>query len=194
LQTPFFSPIIGFPTTLLDEHGLLRRHISRSWSPLSIEHIVIDEPGPTELLIRIAAEGLCRTDYHVTRGERRVAMTPMVLGHEAAGIVERTGVEVVGISPGDHVVLTFIPGCGNCRWCCQGPHHLCALGPRITQGPQLDGTYRRRAGGGLAVGAFCMIGGFAEYTVVDKASVVVIDKAYRLFDTQTTGKAVILPS
>jgi len=144
--------------------------------PLSIEHIVIDEPGPTELLIRIAAVGLCRTDYHVMRGERRVAMTPMVLGHEAAGIVERTGVEVVGINPGDHVVLTFIPGCGNCHWCRQGLHHLCALGPRITQGPQLDGTYRRSDREGVAVGSFCMIGGFAEYTVVDKASVVVIDK------------------
>jgi len=144
--------------------------------PLSIEHIVIDEPGPTELVIRIAAVGLCRTDYHVMRGERRVAMTPMVLGHEAAGIVERTGVEVVGINPGDHVVLTFIPGCGNCRWCRQGLHHLCVLGPRITQGPQLDGTYRRSDREGVAVGSFCMIGGFAEYTVVDKASVVVIDK------------------
>jgi alcohol dehydrogenase/S-(hydroxymethyl)glutathione dehydrogenase/alcohol dehydrogenase len=144
--------------------------------PLSIERIVIDEPGPTELLVRIAAVGLCRTDYHVMQGERRVAMKPMVLGHEAAGIVERTGSEVVGINPGDHVVLTFIPGCGDCRWCRQGLHHLCAQGPRITQGPQLDGTYRRRDREGVAVGSFCMIGGFAEYAVVDKASVVVIDK------------------
>ncbi|MBR0794840.1 Zn-dependent alcohol dehydrogenase [Bradyrhizobium jicamae] len=144
--------------------------------PLSIEPIVIDEPGATELLVRIAAVGLCRTDYHVMRGERRVAMKPMVLGHEAAGIVERTGRQVVGINPGDHVVLTFIPGCGVCRWCRQGLHHLCAQGPRITQGPQLDGTYRRRDREGVAVGSFCMIGGFAEYAVVDRASVVVIDK------------------
>ncbi len=144
-------------------------------APMSIAHITLDPPGPTEVLVRIAAVGLCRTDYHVMRGERRVAMRPMVLGHEAAGVVEDIGAEVGEIKRGDHVVLTFIPACGVCRWCRQGLHHLCAEGPRITQGPQLDGTYRRRDRKGVAVGAFCMIGAFAECTVVDQASVVVID-------------------
>ncbi len=145
-------------------------------APLSIERITLDPPGPTEVLVRIAAAGLCRTDYHVMRGERRVAMRPMALGHEAAGVVEDVGGAVGGVKPGDHVILTFIPGCGICRWCRQGHHHLCAEGPRITQGPQLDGTYRRRDRDGAAVGAFCMIGGFAERAVVDEASVVVIDR------------------
>jgi alcohol dehydrogenase/S-(hydroxymethyl)glutathione dehydrogenase/alcohol dehydrogenase len=144
-------------------------------APVSIERITLDPPGPTEVLVRVAAVGLCRTDYHVMRGERRVAMRPMVLGHEAAGVVEEIGTAVGGIKTGDHVVLTFIPGCGNCRWCRQGLHHFCAEGPRITQGPQLDGTYRRRDREGVAVGAFCMIGAFAERAVVDQASVVVID-------------------
>jgi len=145
-------------------------------TPLAIESIALDAPSPTELLVKIGAVGLCRTDLHVLRGERRVAMTPMVLGHEAAGVVEAIGGAVTGIAVGDHVVLTFIPGCGRCRWCAQGLHHLCAEGPRITQGPQLDGTYRRHDGTAQNVGAFCMIGGFAERTVVDQASVVVIDK------------------
>jgi alcohol dehydrogenase/S-(hydroxymethyl)glutathione dehydrogenase/alcohol dehydrogenase len=145
-------------------------------APLTIERIALDPPGPTEVLVRVAAVGLCRTDYHVMRGERRVAMQPMVLGHEAAGVVESVGAEVPGIAVGDHVVLTFIPGCGRCRWCRQGLHHLCAEGPRITQGPQLDGSYRRRDAQGRAVGAFCMIGAFSERTVVDQASVVVIDR------------------
>ena len=144
--------------------------------PLSIERVALEAPRPTEVLVRIAAVGLCRTDYHVMRGERRVAMRPMVLGHEAAGVVEDVGAAVGGIERGDHVVLTFIPACGTCRWCRQGLHHLCAEGPRITQGPQLDGTYRRRDRDGTDVGAFCMIGAFAERTVVDQASVVVIDK------------------
>jgi alcohol dehydrogenase/S-(hydroxymethyl)glutathione dehydrogenase/alcohol dehydrogenase len=144
-------------------------------APVSIERITLDPPGPTEILVRVAAVGLCRTDYHVMRGERRVAMRPMVLGHEAAGVVEAIGAAVGAIKPGDHVVLTFIPGCGNCRWCRQGLHHFCAEGPRITQGPQLVGTYRRRDRDGVAVGAFCMIGAFAERTVVDQASAVVID-------------------
>jgi alcohol dehydrogenase/S-(hydroxymethyl)glutathione dehydrogenase/alcohol dehydrogenase len=144
-------------------------------TPLRVERIWLDPPGPTELSVRLSAVGLCRTDYHVMRGERRVAMRPMVLGHEAAGVVEKTGGAVVGIQPGDHVVLTFIPGCGKCHWCRRGLHHLCAEGARITQGPQLDGSFRRRDGDGVAVGAFCMIGAFAEYTVVDQASVIVID-------------------
>jgi len=144
--------------------------------PVSIERITLDPPGPTEVLARIAAVGLCRTDYHVMRGERRVAMQPMVLGHEAAAVVEQVGGAVTGISPGDHVVLTFIPGCGKCHWCRRSLHHLCAEGARITQGPQLDGTYRRRDRDGAAVGAFCMIGAFAERAVVDQASVVVIGK------------------
>ena len=113
-------------------------------APMSIEQITLDPPGPTEVLVRIGAVGLCRTDYHVMRGERRVAMRPMVLGHEAAGVVEEIGAKVGAIKRGDHIVLTFIPACGICRWCRQGLHHLCAEGPRITQGPQLDGTYRRR--------------------------------------------------
>ena len=145
-------------------------------TPLAIETISLDAPQPTELLVRIAAVGLCRTDLHVMRGERRVAMQPMVLGHEAAGVVEQIGASVNGVAVGDHVVLTFIPGCGRCRWCQQSLHHLCAEGPRITQGPQLDGTFRRRDRDGREVGAFCMIGGFAERTVVDQASVLAIDK------------------
>ncbi|HTQ81645.1 MAG TPA: Zn-dependent alcohol dehydrogenase [Pseudolabrys sp.] len=145
-------------------------------APLSIESIVLDPPRQTEVLVRIAAVGLCRTDYHVMRGERRVAMTPMVLGHEAAGVVEDVGAKVQSVARGDHVVLTFIPACGVCRWCRHGLHHLCAEGPRITQGPQLDGSYRRRDRSGADIGAFCMIGAFAERAVVDQASVVVIDK------------------
>ena len=112
-------------------------------APVSIERIKLDPPTSTEILVRIAAVGLCRTDYHVMRGERRVAMRPMVLGHEAAGVVEEVGTAVIGVKSGDHVVLTFIPGCGTCRWCQRGLHHFCAEGPRITQGPQPDGTYRR---------------------------------------------------
>jgi len=148
----------------------------RPGDPLSIEEIELDPPREGELLVRVEAVGLCRTDWHVMQGERRVAMTPMVLGHEGAGVVEALGPGVTGVSAGDHVVLTFIPGCGGCRWCRQGREHLCALGPRITQGTQLDGSYRRRDAAGRDVGAFCMVGAFARHTVVHQASVVVVDR------------------
>lgn len=146
--------------------------------PASVETIELDPPGRTEARVRIVAAGLCHTDYHVMRGDRRVAMAPMVLGHEAAGVVEEIGADVRGVAVGDHVVLTFIPGCGTCHWCRKGLHHLCAEGPRIVQGPQLDGTFRRRDRTGADVGAFCMVGAFAERTVVDQASMVVIDKRF----------------
>src|SRR5512139_2267659 len=145
-------------------------------APLAVERIRLDPPKDTEVLVRLVVAGLCRTDYHVMRGERRVAMRPMVLGHEGAGVVEEVGAAVTGLKRGDHVVLTFIPGCGRCRWCLKNLPHLCAEGPRITQGPQLDGTYRRRDAAGRDVGAFCMVGAFAERTVVDQASVIVVDK------------------
>jgi alcohol dehydrogenase/S-(hydroxymethyl)glutathione dehydrogenase/alcohol dehydrogenase len=148
----------------------------RPGDPLSIEDVELDPPQAGEVLVRIEAVGLCRTDWHVMQGERRVAMSPMVLGHEGAGVVEALGPGVTGIEVGDHVVLTFIPGCGECRWCRQGREHLCALGPRITQGPQVDGSYRRKDAAGRDVGAFCMIGAFAQYTVVHQASVVVVDR------------------
>ena len=148
----------------------------RPGEPLAIEPVELAAPREGEVLVRMAAAGLCRTDWHVMQGERRVAMSPMVLGHEGAGVVEAIGPGVAGIVPGDHVLLTFIPGCGTCRWCRQGREHLCALGPRITQGPQLDGSYRRRDASGRDVGAFCMIGAFAERTVVHQASVVVIER------------------
>ncbi len=144
-------------------------------APLSIEPVELDPPREGEVLVRVAAAGLCRTDWHVMQGERRVAMSPMVLGHEGAGVVEALGPGVEGLAVGDHVLLTFIPGCGSCRWCRQGREHLCALGPRITQGPQVDGTYRRRDAAGNDVGAFCMVGAFAERTVVHQASVLRID-------------------
>jgi Zn-dependent alcohol dehydrogenase len=66
-------------------------------APLSIERITLDPPKPTEVLVRIAAVGLCRTDYHVRRGERRVALRPMAQGHEAAGVVEEVGAAVNSI-------------------------------------------------------------------------------------------------
>ena len=59
-------------------------------APISVERIALDPPASTEVLVRVAAVGLCRTDYHVMRGERRVAMRPMVLGHEAAGVIEQS--------------------------------------------------------------------------------------------------------
>lgn len=148
--------------------------------PLVIEELELDEPRAGEVLVKMAAVGLCHSDYHVMAGDRPVGMRPMVLGHEGAGIVEAVGPGVTRIKPGDHVVLTFIPSCGKCRWCVSGMTHACALAVNIAKGPQLDGTYRLHTSKGQDVGQFCLIGAFSEYTVVNQDSVCMIDQSYPL--------------
>ena len=147
---------------------------------LVIEELTIEEPRVGEVLVRMAAVGLCHSDYHVMAGNRPVGMRPIVLGHEGAGVVETVGPGVARIRPGDHVVLTFIPSCGKCRYCVSGMSHACILGASIAKGPQLDGTYRLRNKSGQPVGQFCLLGAFSEYAVVNQDSVCVIDKGYRL--------------
>ena len=117
--------------------------LEASEKPLAIvDDIDIEDPRPDEVLVRVSNCGVCHSDLSLQNGTFPF-MAPMVLGHEAAGVVDEVGAAVSGVKPGDHVVLTFIPGCGTCRWCQRGLHHFCAEGPRITQGPQPDGTYRR---------------------------------------------------
>jgi len=148
--------------------------------PLVIEELELDEPKAGEVLVKMAAVGLCHSDYHVMAGDRPVGMRPMVLGHEGAGVVEAVGPEVTRIKPGNHVVLTFIPSCGKCHWCLSGMTHACVLSANIAKGPQLDGTYRLHNQRGQDVGQFCLIGAFSEYAVVNQDSVCVIDERYPL--------------
>src|SRR5512135_3557840 len=88
--------------------------------PLRIEELELDEPKANEVLVRLAAVGMCHSDYHVMAGDRPVGMMPMALGHEGAGVVERVGAGVTRCKQGDHVVLMFIPSCGKCRYCIAG--------------------------------------------------------------------------
>jgi NDMA-dependent alcohol dehydrogenase len=159
--------------------------------PLVIEDLEIDAPRAGEVLVRMAAVGLCHSDYHVMAGDRPVGMRPMVLGHEGAGIVQAVGTGVTRIQPGDHVVLTFIPSCGRCRWCLSGMAHSCVLSAHIAKGPQIDGTFRLRNKAGEPVGQFCLLGAFSQYAVVNQDSVCVIDKSYRLEVACLTGCGVV---
>lgn len=144
--------------------------------PLCIEELEIDEPRAGEVRVKMAAVGLCHSDYHVMAGDRPVAMLPMALGHEGAGVVERVGPGVTRVKPGDHVVLTFIPSCGKCAWCISGRSYACAEGAGLSKGPQRDGTYRLHNARGQDVGAFCMLGAFSEYVIAHQDSVCVVDQ------------------
>jgi NDMA-dependent alcohol dehydrogenase len=159
--------------------------------PLVIEELEIDEPKAGEVRVKMAAVGLCRSDHNVMVGTRPVGMTPMVLGHEGAGVVDAVGPEVTRIKPGDHVVLMFIPTCGKCHNCVSGRTHSCVLSVNIAKGPQLDGTYRLHNKQGQDVGQFCLIGAFSEYAIVNQDSVCVIDDSYPLSAACLVGCGVV---
>src|SRR3989440_913253 len=87
--------------------------------PLAIEEVELDPPGQGEVLVKIAAAGLCHSDLSVIDGNRP-RPTPMVLGHEAAGVVEKVGSGVDDLAVGDHAVMVFVPSCGHCLPCAEG--------------------------------------------------------------------------
>lgn len=163
----------------------------KSGQPLVIEELELDEPKAGEVLVKMAAVGLCHSDYHVIAGDRPVGMRPMVLGHEGAGVVVKVGPGVTRINPGDHVVLMFIPSCGKCSYCVSGMTHSCVLSKHIARGPQLDGTYRLHNKNGQDVGQFCLLGAFSEHTVVNQDSVCVIDESYPLETVCLIGCGVV---
>ena len=113
--------------------------------PLSIESVELDPPGHGEVLVKIAAAGLCHSDLSVINGDRPRPM-PMVLGHEAAGTVEELGPGVEDLKKGDHVVLIFVPSCGHCLPCAEGRPALCEPGAAAnTAGTLLSGARRLHA-------------------------------------------------
>lgn len=115
--------------------------------PLEVAEVDLEEPGPGEVLVRMAAVGVCGSDLHVVKGEWPRPV-PMVLGHEGAGTVETVGPGVEALSPGDTVVLSWAPSCGECRACREGRPARCEpLRAAIGQGTRVDGTTGLTLGG-----------------------------------------------
>ena len=100
--------------------------------PLEVEEVSISKPGPREVLIRTAAAGVCHSDLHFVEG-LYPAVTPMVLGHESAGIVEQVGSSVTYVKPGDHVITCLSVFCGHCEQCVTGHMSLCE-NPELRRG------------------------------------------------------------
>ena len=142
-------------------------------TPFEILELDIDEPGPGEVMLKITAAGLCHSDLHMLEGDLDVRY-PMVGGHEAAGVVEQIGPGVTKVAVGDHVVCSFIPSCGTCRYCSTGRQNLCDAGMTILEGCMPDGTFRLHKDG-TDYSAFCMLGAFSEYATVSQLSVVKVD-------------------
>jgi S-(hydroxymethyl)glutathione dehydrogenase/alcohol dehydrogenase len=155
---------------------------------MRIEDVSLDPPNDDEVLVRVTATGACHSDYHVMDGTWNGAgfPLPMILGHEAAGIVEEVGARVRTTRPGDHVILSFAPNCGRCRMCTVGRPNLCSeMGARPGRFP--DGTRRHHMGDGTELNAFGRgMSSFAEYSVVHESAAVPIDQ-----DVPTTVAALM---
>jgi alcohol dehydrogenase len=159
--------------------------------PLAIEELELDEPGPGELLVEIAAAGLCHSDLSVIDGNRPRVM-PMVLGHEASGIVREAGPGVSEFRPGDHVVFSFVPTCRHCLPCTTGRAALCENGAKANAaGTLLGGGRRFRSRSGGELNHHLGVSAFSQYTVAAQESLVKIDPALPLSVAALFGCAVM---
>src|SRR5687767_3493362 len=159
--------------------------------PLKIETLELDPPGPGEVLIRVAAAGLCHSDLSVINGDRPRPM-PMALGHEAAGVVEELGPGVDELARGDHVVCVFVPSCGHCEPCAEGRPALCEPGAAANgAGSLLSGGRRLHRPDGTPVHHHLGVSGFAEHATVSRRSLVKVDPELPLEEAALFGCAVL---
>ncbi|MGY2002794.1 NDMA-dependent alcohol dehydrogenase [Blastococcus sp. SYSU DS1024] len=138
-----------------------------------IVELEVLDPGPGEVLVEMAYAGLCHSDEHL-RHANPGGRYPIVGGHEGSGVVQAVGAGVTGVAPGDHVVTSFLPACGHCRFCASGRSNLCDKGATIATGQLPTGTFPYRLDG-EPLGGFCMIGAFARHTLLSEFSCVRID-------------------
>jgi alcohol dehydrogenase len=158
--------------------------------PLVIEELELDDPGHGEVMVRIAAAGLCHSDLSVIDGNRP-RPTPMVLGHEAAGVVEKLGAGVDDLKVGDHVVMVFVPSCGHCLPCAEGRPALCEPGAVANGAGTLLSGARRLHRNGSVVNHHLGCSAFAEYATVSRRSLVKIDRELPLDEAALFGCAVL---
>ncbi len=159
--------------------------------PLSIEEVELDEPGPGEVLVQLVATGLCHSDLSTMNGTRPRPV-PMVLGHEAAGIVREVGPGVQTVVPDDHVVMSLVPACGRCVPCQTGRPMLCEPGIRANNaGTLMGGVHRFHGEGGEAMYHHLGVSAFSKYTVVSEGSLTPIDRSIPLEEAAVFGCAVL---
>lgn len=165
--------------------------VVREINQLSIEKVQLDLPQPREVLVRMRAAGICHSDLHTMRGELR-AKPPLVLGHEGAGVVEVVGKEVRRVQPGDHVVINWLPACGECTMCLSGIANQCERLPRTTfLGLLPDGTTRLSTSDGLVLKHYLSSATLSEYAILHEASVIPIPKDIPFEVAAISGCAVL---
>jgi NDMA-dependent alcohol dehydrogenase len=155
--------------------------------PWSVEEFELDAPRAGEVLVEMAAAGMCHSDDHILKGDMSApnemlrslglpTMFPMIGGHEGSGVVREVGDGVTEFVPGDHVVMSFVAVCGQCRWCASGMEYICDMGASVlTPGMPTDGTYRHHTADGKPLGHLAKVGAFSKHTVVSTNSLVKIE-------------------
>lgn len=173
----------------MDVKASILTELKGQWHTETIE---IDEPHANEVKVKTAFAGLCHSDEHLRSGALspdpavlefltgRNTIYPVVGGHEGSGIVESVGENVTSLKPGDHVASSFIPSCGKCEYCASGRAYICDMGASTLAGPMIsDSTWRHRLGD-VNLNRMCQLGTFAEYMVVNEASLIRIEPWYDL--------------
>lgn len=175
--------------TLLRQSGLPKPYASSR--PLSLETVTLAAPGPGEVLVKIAAAGVCHSDLSGINGDRPRPL-PLAIGHEASGVVAALGVGVDDLAVGDHVVMSFSPVCGTCAYCAEGRPALCEKGAAANgAGTLLSGARRITCDDGSAVNHHCGVCAFSEYSVIARQSIVKIRKDIPLVEAALFGCAVM---
>ena len=151
----------------------------------SVEEIQIDPPKEREVLVKLAASGVCHSDQHLDDGVIPLPSAPVLGGHEGAGVVTEIGPGVTEVAVGDHVVLSFLPSCGKCQMCVSGRSNMCVLGAGVLAGKAPDGTYRVHARG-KGVGCMSYLGTFSPYVCAP------VDAAVRIDDDVPLDKAALI--
>lgn len=174
---------------ILYQQGLPRPYADST--PLVVEEVELDPPGPGEILIEVAAAGLCHSDLSTIENQRPRPL-PIVIGHEGAGIVREVGQGITDLKPGDHVITVFAPSCGNCRYCVRGRPNICPTGNATRAVGQLPtGTRRLKRLDGTPINHNSGLSLYAQYAVVARRSAVKIGKDIPLDDAAIFGCAVM---
>ncbi len=161
-------------------------------TPLRIEDVLLDPPQPGEVMVRVAAAGVCHSDLRLAEGGLGSERKPIVLGHEGAGVVEAVGERVRDLAVGDHVGFSINPACGTCRFCREGRPTLCErAGANSGHGKLMDGTTRLRLSNGRPLKHFLFVSCFAEHCVVPVASALPVPSTLPLWQAALIGCAVV---
>jgi S-(hydroxymethyl)glutathione dehydrogenase/alcohol dehydrogenase len=166
--------------------------VTRDWgAPMTIEVLDLEDPKAGEVLVKVAHTGFCHSDLSAWKGTYGLDVLPLVLGHEAAGVVQKVGAGVTDLVPGDHVVSCWQAPCGNCENCVSGYTNICEhLLPDLGTGKLMDGTARFKDKNGEVVNHTLYVSGFSEYIVSPAVASVKVPKELPLDQACLLGCAV----